>query len=795
MAAKTRNKLSSHMSMYLGVGKELPLTQLPTLRDLLRYGLFLREVSNVDKRNYPIDTMTTDIMSALLTQWTKANAKLVYPILIHQNTIKNRLKTCWEKAFKLSTGQGKLKDREKLALKLDQLFDILYCHCPITLCSDVGCDAECKKEAHIQCKCKMEEKIPVMELRFVRSQREKIGNNSSHMIAGADKPESKKQVEAIEKKKKKKEEDERIAKQNEEKREREMREKEKKEREAQAFLNENDENNVLEDQNQNPVPALAKQVRNTKNISNIALASMRHHTGLRETAEIATAAWIDAGIITEDDTHLVIDHNKVRRAQEKLTKELNKEFEEKLKAEGTDCVLFDGRIDQTKTMMEIEGSTKQYPGMIKEEHYAVCSEPGGKYLWHFVPEEASGQRKHAEIIADHIVDWLKERNIDGYLVAIGGDSTNVNTGWEGGAMQWVEKKLGRRLVWLVCDLHTGELGLRHLIIGIDGPTLSHNRWSGPLGGMLDSATELEVNPNFTKIVVGPPLLELDDQVISDLSTDQFYAYLITKAIRSGVLPERLANLEIGPVSHARWLTTALRFCRIWVSKHGLKGKLLQNLRLIIEFIVGVYIPNWFNVKVKHRWVEGANHVLYQLQLLRSQKKKVLEIVMPTIRRSAWYAHPEAVLQAMVCSDKLEERKEAVEKILEIRGDGNEEIQLGDISVRPRRTPIINIKALKLNELVDLASKDVTEPPLTAKLTTAKVKKFIDQPMEVPDWSSHTQSVERCVKMVTEAAAHVYSHDRREGYIRSQVISRELMSKNNSKKDTSKLARFRSTGSH
>ena len=133
--------------------------------------------------------------------------------------------------------------------------------------------------------------------------------------------------------------------------------------------------------------------------------------------------------------------------------------------------------------------------------------------------------------------------------------------------------------------------------------------------------------------------------------------------------------------------------------------------------------------------------------------------------------------------------------MEIRGDGNEEIQLGDISVRPRRTPIINIKALKLNELVDLASKDVTEPPLTAKLTTAKVKKFIDQPMEVPDWSSHTQSVERCVKMVTEAAAHVYSHDRREGYIRSQVISRELMSKNNSKKDTSKLARFRSTGSH
>ena len=68
--------------------------------------------------------------------------------------------------------------------------------------------------------------------------------------------------------------------------------------------------------------------------------------------------------------------------------------------------------------------------------------------------------------------------------------------------------------------------------------------------------------------------------------------------------------------------------------------------------------------------------------------------------------------------------------------------------------------------------------------------FVASPMELPDWSSHTQSVERCVKMVTEAASHVYSQERREAYIRSQVISRELMSKNKSKKDISKLLKFK-----
>ena len=94
--------------------------------------------------------------------------------------------------------------------------------------------------------------------------------------------------------------------------------------------------------------------------------------------------------------------------------------------------------------------------------------------------------------------------------------------------------------------------------------------------------------------------------------------------------------------------------------------------------------------------------------------------------------------------------------------------------------------------MDLSS-GATEPPLTCKLTSSSLKKFVDTPMEVPEWPSHTQSVERCVKMVTEAAAHVYSHERREGYIRSQVVSRELMSKNTSKKDIVNLVKFRSAG--
>ena len=93
----------------------------------------------------------------------------------------------------------------------------------------------------------------------------------------------------------------------------------------------------------------------------------------------------------------------------------------------------------------------QFPSVIKEEHYSTCSEPVGRYFYHFTPEKGSKRKKTAEVIAANLVHFMKSKGIDKSLQAIGGDSTNVNTGWEGGAMHWVEVKLGRKLNWLVCD--------------------------------------------------------------------------------------------------------------------------------------------------------------------------------------------------------------------------------------------------------------------------------------------------------------------------------------------------------
>ena len=103
---------------------------------------------------------------------------------------------------------------------------------------------------------------------------------------------------------------------------------------------------------------------------------------------------------------------------------------------------------------------------------------------------------------------MKKHGVDKTIKFIGGDSTNVNTGIWGGVFQFVEKKIGRLLNWIVCGLHLNELPLRHLIIKVDGPTKSDNSFSGPLRRALKTVTELPIKKNFAKISVGLDLINL-----------------------------------------------------------------------------------------------------------------------------------------------------------------------------------------------------------------------------------------------------------------------------------------------
>ena len=78
---------------------------------------------------------------------------------------------------------------------------------------------------------------------------------------------------------------------------------------------------------------------------------------------------------------------------------------------------------------------------------------------------------------------------------------------------------------------------------------------------------------------------------------------------------------------------------------------------------------------------------------------------------------------------------------------------------------------------------LTEPLLTAKLTTEQVVACLNMSLSVPaTWQCHAQSMERAVRKVSEASLMVVGEKKREGWIRCAEESRKVIKKPNTKAD-------------
>ena len=153
--------------------------------------------------------------------------------------------------------------------------------------------------------------------------------------------------------------------------------------------------------------------------------------------------------------------------------------------------------------------------------------------------------------------------------------------------------------------------------------------------------------------------------------------------------------------------------------------------------------------------------------------------MPVIQRGGWHAHSENILLAMIGSQEEEQRRFAINKMIEIR----KEEEYGDTTVRDFHVPQLNWKASSLYNLIDWSGdkEPVYEPILTCKLSIEQLRLFLDKPFPVSDIPNHTQSCERAVKETTIAASKVFGFERRDGLIRSKLKSRKLVPKVDSKK--------------
>ena len=214
----------------------------------------------------------------------------------------------------------------------------------------------------------------------------------------------------------------------------------------------------------------------------------------------------------------------------------------------------------------------------------------------------------AELLQKKLFDSLKDTELEHKLAIVGTDGTASMTGKYNGCIRGLEELLNKPLQWIVCLLHTNELSLRHVFGALDGSTSGPDTFAGPTGKKLHGPVSNWTTTRFKPLSVPSSIFPiLPEQVVSDLSTDQFYACNICWALIHGNVDDDLAYLEVGPIVHSRWLTLGCRIlllltlgCRILGGCRLENGGNPQktNFRQVLDHLSGFKNYTFFDFQKK-----------------------------------------------------------------------------------------------------------------------------------------------------------------------------------------------------
>ena len=114
---------------------------------------------------------------------------------------------------------------------------------------------------------------------------------------------------------------------------------------------------------------------------------------------------------------------------------------------------------------------------------------------------------------------------------------------------------------------------------------------------------------FDPIEVPPVIIDK-----TDLSTDQKYLLEIYEAVSSGRVSEDFGKRSLGSLNHARWLTTANRILRLYVSTVHPEKQLIT----LVKFVMKVYVPMWLEIKANPYVASSARHIFKAISLVKQQ---------------------------------------------------------------------------------------------------------------------------------------------------------------------------------
>ena len=222
------------------------------------------------------------------------------------------------------------------------------------------------------------------------------------------------------------------------------------------------------------------------------------------------------------------------------------------------------------------------------------------------------------------------------------DTTAVSTGKKSGVNKrlegYFESNIGQQIHSLECLFHTNEIYFTYAKNFLEGKAKGPNAYED--GALINeikrisqprpedmktrqecevSATSIASNHLKTKIVW---FSDHKDEMKLSFHCDHMCllalaAYLLMDA------PENLQRLLFycqETISHARWLTTASGYLRMFIFGYCVEPAQISRLQRMVSFIVCVYLPAFLAIHLKSSAAEGPSVVLFTRNLLLAYKE-------------------------------------------------------------------------------------------------------------------------------------------------------------------------------
>ena len=266
----------------------------------MAYGELLKERSISGKKGLTLNDLSNSIVDALYNKWQSANPEFKEDEnLIARLYLFKKVKTDWD--FCVKWERKSSNQVESYKKRLDKLYNVLKCKCVFTTCAEKDCPDSCCEYVHINCTCVKIQKIPKVEIRFIYDQITKIGSKGQLQMSGqVDKKESAKIGRKV------------------------KREEKQKQPVEQPSLPLFDPELITSDESDAPESdaidpgfahsstdrKLKPKTQNRIKCENLAREAFRCGVSNRDASLIATATLIDVGLISKENTSLIIDRKK-----------------------------------------------------------------------------------------------------------------------------------------------------------------------------------------------------------------------------------------------------------------------------------------------------------------------------------------------------------------------------------------------------------------------------------------------------------------------------------------------------